>query len=117
MSINGFFVLYFIVLQNMMSRSDQIMRPGAVSSTPNVVAGKEHTLTNLDISAIMFESAVKGKLTSMLTMIMMDISIIFIINTRGEGGLWPPSPLVRVAGATLISSEEIVSSEFVDLSV
>jgi hypothetical protein len=36
------------------------MRPGAVSSTPNVVAGKEHTLTNLDISAIMFESAVKG---------------------------------------------------------
>ena len=30
----------------------------------------------------------------------------YIIITRGEGGLRPPSPLVRVAGATLISSEE-----------
>ena len=37
--------------------------------------------------------------------------------TRGEGGLWPPSPLVRVAGATLISSEEVVSSEFIELGV
>ena len=32
----------------------------------------------------------------------------YIYNTRGEGGLWPPSPLVWVAGATLISSEEVV---------
>ena len=31
--------------------------------------------------------------------------------TRGEGGRRPPSPLVRVAGATLISSEEVVFSE------
>ena len=28
--------------------------------------------------------------------------------TRGEGGRRPPSPLVRVAAATLISSEEVV---------
>ena len=38
---------------------------------------------------------------------------IFFINcvktTRGEGGLRPPSPLVWVACATLILSEEIVS--------
>ena len=40
---------------------------------------------------------------------------IFIIITRGEGGLWPPSPLVRVAGATLISSEEVVFSECIQL--
>ena len=38
-----------------------------------------------------------------------------IICTRGEGGLRPPSPLVRVAGATLISSEEVVFSEFIQL--
>ena len=38
-----------------------------------------------------------------------------IIITRGEGGLRPPSPLVRVAGATLISSEEVVFSEFIQL--
>ena len=37
--------------------------------------------------------------------------------TRGEGDLQPPSPLVRVVGATLITSEEVVSSEFIDLSV
>ena len=43
--------------------------------------------------------------------------IIIIIITRGEGGLRPPSPLVRVAGATLISSGEVVSSEFIELSV
>ena len=36
-------------------------------------------------------------------------------NTRGEGGLRPPSPLVRVAGATLISSEEVVFREFIQL--
>ena len=34
-----------------------------------------------------------------------------IIDTRGEGDLRPPSPLVRVAVATLISREEGVSSE------
>ena len=39
-----------------------------------------------------------------------------IIITRGEGGQRPPSPLVRVAGATLISSEEVVFSEFIQLS-
>ena len=33
--------------------------------------------------------------------------------TRGEGGL----TLVRVAGATLLSSEEVVSSELIYLSV
>ena len=42
---------------------------------------------------------------------------IFIIITRGEGGLRPPSPLVRVAGATLISREEGVSSDIIELSV
>ena len=31
-----------------------------------------------------------------------------IIWTRGEGGQRPPSPLVWVAGATLILSEEVV---------
>ena len=36
---------------------------------------------------------------------------------RREGGLRPPSSLVWVAGATLISSEEVVSSEFIELSV
>ena len=35
--------------------------------------------------------------------------------TRGEGGLRPPSPLVWVAGATLISSEAVVFSEFIQL--
>ena len=40
-----------------------------------------------------------------------------IIDTRGEGDLRPPSPLVRVAVATLISREEGVSSEFIELSV
>ena len=40
-----------------------------------------------------------------------------LIITRGEGGLWPPSPLVRVAGATLISREEGVSREFIELSI
>ena len=42
---------------------------------------------------------------------------IYIIYTRGEGGLWPPSPLVQVAGATLLSSEEVVFSEFSQCSV
>ena len=41
----------------------------------------------------------------------------FIIGTRGEGGRRPPSPLVCVAGATLISSGEVVSSEFIESSV
>ena len=41
--------------------------------------------------------------------------MICIIYTRGKGGLQPPSPLVRVAGATLISSEEVVSSELINL--
>ena len=40
-----------------------------------------------------------------------------IIITRGEGSLQPPSPLVLVAGATLISREVGVSSEFIELSV
>ena len=40
-----------------------------------------------------------------------------IIYTRGEGGLRPPSPLVWVAGATLISSEEVVSSKLLLCSV
>ena len=31
-----------------------------------------------------------------------------IIITRGKGGQRPPSPLVWVVGATLISSEEVV---------
>ena len=31
-----------------------------------------------------------------------------IMYTKGEGCLRPPPPLVRVAGATLISSEEVV---------
>ena len=34
--------------------------------------------------------------------------VIYFTYTRGEGGLRPPSPLVWVAGATLISSEEVV---------
>ena len=38
-----------------------------------------------------------------------------LFPTRGKGGLWPPSPLVWVAGATLISSEEVVSSELINL--
>ena len=42
---------------------------------------------------------------------------VIIIITRGEGGLRPPSPLVRVAGATLISREEGVSREFIELSI
>ena len=33
---------------------------------------------------------------------------ISFIYTRGKGGLWPPSPLVRVVGATLILSEKVV---------
>ena len=41
----------------------------------------------------------------------------FLAITRGEGSLRPPSPLVRVVGATLISSEEVVSSELIELSV
>ena len=41
-----------------------------------------------------------------------DISIIY---TRGEGGQRPPSPLVRVVGATLISNEEVVFSEYIQL--
>ena len=41
--------------------------------------------------------------------------IIIIMSTRGEGGLRPPSSLVRVAGATLISSEEVVFREFIQL--
>ena len=40
-----------------------------------------------------------------------------LYSTRGEGGLRPPSPLVRVAGATLISREEGVSREFIELSI
>ena len=40
-----------------------------------------------------------------------------IICTRGEGGRRPPSPLVRVVGATLISREEGVSSDIIELSV
>ena len=47
--------------------------------------------------------------------LMLQVSYVIIIITRGEGGLWPPSPLVRVAGATLISSEEVVFSEFIQL--
>ena len=43
--------------------------------------------------------------------------IIIMIITRGEGGQRLPSPLVQVAGATLISSEEVVFSEFIQLSV
>ena len=40
--------------------------------------------------------------------------MIIIIITRGEGGQRPPYPLVRVVGATLVSSEE-VSSELINL--
>ena len=47
----------------------------------------------------------------------LDFVLNYINSTRGEGGLRPPSPLVRVAGATLISREEGVSSEFIELSV
>ena len=39
----------------------------------------------------------------------------YIVFTRGEGSLWPPTPLVWVAGSTLISSEEVVFSEFTQL--
>ena len=46
---------------------------------------------------------------------LMHGNIIAIISTRGEGGLRPPSPLVRVAGATLTSSEEVVFSKFIQL--
>ena len=42
-------------------------------------------------------------------------AVTVFMYTRGEGGLWPPSPLVWVAGATLISSEEVVSSELINL--
>ena len=38
-----------------------------------------------------------------------------IVITRGKRGLRLPSPLVWVAGATLISSEEVVSSELINL--
>ena len=34
---------------------------------------------------------------------------------KAAKGCLPPSPLVRVAGATVISSEEIVSSELINL--
>ena len=37
------------------------------------------------------------------------------MRIRGEGGRRPPSPLVRVAGATLISSEEVALSKFIQL--
>ena len=40
---------------------------------------------------------------------------IIIIITIGEGGLWPLSPLVRVADATLISSKEVVFSDYIQL--
>ena len=40
-----------------------------------------------------------------------------VVHTKGEGGLWPSSPLVQMAGANLISSEEVVFSEFIKLSV
>jgi hypothetical protein len=36
-------------------------------------------------------------------------------GTRDEGDLWPPSPLVRVVGATLASSKKDVSSELINL--
>ena len=45
------------------------------------------------------------------------IYILYILGEKAAFGLWPPSPLVRVAGATLISREEGVSSEFIELSV
>ena len=41
----------------------------------------------------------------------------YLKKTRGEGGLWPPSTLVWATGVTFKSSEEVVLSEFVDLSV
>ena len=31
-----------------------------------------------------------------------------LILYRGEGGLWPPSPVVRMVGSTLVSSEEVI---------
>ena len=43
------------------------------------------------------------------------VPLVLFVVTRGEGGLRPPSPLVRVVGATLISSEEVVSSELINL--
>ena len=44
---------------------------------------------------------------------------IAIIITEGEGDVWPPSPLVRVAGATFISNNKNVLylSEFFHLGV
>ena len=45
--------------------------------------------------------------TRILTVYVYSIYV-YIVYTRGEGGLRPPSPLVWVAGATLISSEEVV---------
>ena len=62
----------------------------------------------------------KYSLTVPLLVFIMQLfisSLYWIIGwTRGEGGRRAPSPLVWVAGTTLISSEEVVLSEFVHLS-
>ena len=46
--------------------------------------------------------------------LLLIVPVLYILGEKVAFGLRPPSPLVRVAGATLLLGEEVVSSKLIN---